>query len=192
MNESFANNANSIFVTRTQVRRVWSGWRIFAMLCLYVRYWLWLLASKGILGFIYLAVISEGLRVLVPALGQKLYKLPFLSQLKDYELTYRLDLAPFFAMFLLVAVFVLWPLIIGVWMRNRDIREWSQEQKLVVALGSAILFADAVLFYYAMTQMTWGESSISFAGLVATTAYVGVLIFVSWATVKLNPNRKEI
>ena len=160
--------------------------------CLYLRYWAWQIISKGILGFIYLAVISEGLRVLVPALGQKVYKLPMLGMLREYEATYRLDLAPFFASFLLVGVFVLWPRIIAIWMRDRNFRDWSQEQRLVVSLGSGILFADAVLFYYAMTQMTWGQGVISFAGLVATVAYVGVLVFVSWMSVKLNPKGKEL
>ncbi|MBS0263430.1 MAG: hypothetical protein JSS02_15920 [Planctomycetes bacterium] len=157
---------------------------------LHLRYWLWQAVSKGFLGFIYLAVISEGLRVLVPALGQKMYKLPLLGFLRMYEATYRLDLAPFFAMFLLIGVFVLWPRIIAVWMTGRSFWECSSEQRLVVVLGSGILFADAVLFYYAMTQMTWGESTLSFSGLVATVAYVGVLVFVSWFSVVLNPNRK--
>jgi len=157
----------------------------------YLRYWLWQVGSKGVLGFIYLAVISEGLRMLVPALGQKIYKLPMLGSLRDYEETYRLDLAPFFAVFLLVGVFVLWPRIIAVWMRDGSLRDWSAEQRLVVVLGSGILLADAVLFYYAMTQMTWGQGAFSFAGFIATLAYVGVLVFVSWMSVRLNPSRKE-
>lgn len=156
----------------------------------YLRYWSWQFVTKFILGLIYLAVISEGLRALIPPLGQKIYKLPLLSFLKDYEATYRLDLAPFFALFLLVAVFVLWRRIIVVWLSYEDAWLWSQEDRLVVGLGCLILGADSVLFYYAMTQMGWGNSVFSFSAFVAAGAYVGVLVFVSYMSVKLNPGRK--
>jgi hypothetical protein len=57
------------------------------------------------LGIIYVAVIAEGLRRLVPPLSQKLYKLlPGLGALKNYEATYRLDLAPFLSVIILMAV----------------------------------------------------------------------------------------
>ncbi len=153
-------------------------------------YWSWQIAAKFVLGLIYLAVISEGLRALAPPLGQKLYKLPFFSFLQDFEATYRLDLAPFFAFFLLVAVFVLWRRIIEVWLSGQDPSQWTREQQLVVALGCVILGADAVLFYFAMTQMGWGASVFSFSALVASAAYVGVLIFVSWISITLHPGRK--
>jgi len=162
-------------------------WALFQA---HARYWMWQVGSKSILGLIYLAVISEGLRVLIPALGQKVYKLPLLSGLQNFEATYRLDLAPFFAFFLLIAVFVLWPRIIALWMADRDWSSWTQEQRLLVCLGTAILGADAVLFYYAMAQMSWGGSALSFSALVATAAYVGVLVFVSWVSVKLSPYPK--
>jgi len=153
----------------------------------HARYWAWQVASKSILGVIYLAVISEGLRVLIPALGQKVYKLPMLGSLKDYEATYRLDLAPFFAFFLLIGVFVLWPKIIALWVSQLEVGEWTKEQQLVVAMGGTILGTDAVLFYYAMTQMTWGSSEFSFSAFVATAAYVAVLVFASWMSIKLKP-----
>ena len=168
-----------------QRQSVWERIRV------HTRFWGWTIGSKAILGVIYLAIISEGLRVLIPALGQKVYKLPFLSRLQDYEATCRLDMAPFFAFFLLVGVFVLWPKIIVIWMSQDDPSGWSREEQLIVVIGTAILGADAVLFYYAMTQMTWGSNAFSFPALVSTGAYVGVLVFVSWMSVKLNPNRME-
>jgi hypothetical protein len=152
-------------------------------------YWGWQIATKLILGLIYLAVISEGLRVLIPALGQKLYKLPGLSPLQDFEGTYRLDLAPFFALFLLVAVFVLWGRIIEVVVSDRDPSLWTTEERFLFVLGCVILGADAILFFFAMTQMGWG-SGFTLSALVATAAYVGVLVFVSWMSVHLHPGRK--
>jgi hypothetical protein len=155
----------------------------------YFVYAVWTFVSKGVLAMGYLAIISEGLRLLVPALGQKLYKLPMLAVLREYEATYRLDLAPFFAFFLLIAVFGLWPKIIDIWISERG--RCNREERLIVALGGAILVADAVLFYSAVTQMTWGGSALSFSALVATAAYVGIVVFVSWVSVKLNPRRKD-
>jgi len=157
----------------------------------HLKYWAWQVSSKAVMGLIYLAVISEGLRVLIPALGQKMYKLPLLSWLQDFEATYRLDLAPFFAVFMLIAVFVLWPRILVIWLSEKEPAEWSREQQLIVGLGASILGADAVLFYYAMTQMAWGSSSFSFSALVASAAYVGVLVFVSWMSLRLKPRRKD-
>ena len=42
-----------------------------------------------------------------------------------------------------------------------------------------------------LLTVTWGASALSFSALVATAAYVGVLVFVSWMSVKLNPGRKD-
>lgn len=154
------------------------------------RYWAWQFVSKAILGVIYLAVISEGLRLLIPALGQKLYKLPGFGSLREFEATYRLDMAPFFAVFLLVAVFVLWRRLLAVWLSERDIELWTREERLIGVIGCVILGADAVLFYYAMAQLSWG-SSFSFSALIATAAYVGVIVFVSWMSIALCPEKKD-
>src|SRR5438128_129475 len=54
----------------------------------HLKYWAWQVFTKGLLGVIYAAVIAEGLRQLVPTLGQKLYRLPGLGALRDYEATY--------------------------------------------------------------------------------------------------------
>ena len=55
--------------------------------------------------------------MLVPALAQKLYKLPIPGAplLEDDEAGHRLDLAHIFALFLLVAVFHLWAEVLRYW-----------------------------------------------------------------------------
>ncbi len=52
----------------------------------HAKYWLWKLVTVAVLAPIYCSVIAEGLRVNVPALGQKLYKLPIpcLARLARY------------------------------------------------------------------------------------------------------------
>jgi hypothetical protein len=53
-------------------------------------------------------------------------------------------------------------------------------------LGFVILGADILLFYVAMTYSGWGESEFSFSAFLATIAYVGVLIFVSYVSIRLG------
>jgi len=151
----------------------------------------WNVFTKPTLGLIYLAVISEGLRQLVPVLGQKLYKLPGLSFLQDYEVTYKLDLAPFFAVFLLIAVWHLWAKVLELWIsRDREDLWWDSDshKTLVRFLAVTILGADTFLFYSAVSQMGW-SATLSLSALVATAAYVGVTIFVSYVSLCL---RKDV
>jgi hypothetical protein len=153
---------------------------------LLLKYWLWLFATKLVLGVIYLSVIAEGLRYLVPALGQRLHKLPLLSSLQDYEETHRLDLAPFFALFLLIAVWYLWERVLHVWLASNGDIEWKPEELLIFTLGTVILGSDGLLFYISMTTMGWGGSIISISAFLASLAYIAVLIFVSYVTINLR------
>ncbi len=151
-----------------------------------VKYYAWQVFSKTFLGVLYFAIISEGLRQLVPVLAQKLYKLPLLSFLQDYEATYRLDLAPFFALFLLIAVWFLWGVVLKIWVLEHESEQYSDAHRLVIAtLAITILGADTYLFYAAVSQMGW-SSSFSLSAIVATAAYLGVLIFVLYVSENLR------
>lgn len=151
-----------------------------------VKYLLWVLFTKGMLGTIYISVISEGLRTLVPALGQRLFKVPGLSFLKDYKETYRLDLAPFMALFILIAVFYLWERILRIWLSSDRDLAWENETILLMGLGSTILGADGIIFYCAMAMDGWSGSFISISALLATVCYIAVTVFVSYVTVLLR------
>ncbi len=153
----------------------------------WIKYVIWMIFTKVGLGTIYIAVISEGLRYMVPALGQRLYKIPGLGFLEDFEETHGLDLAPFMAIFLLIAVFWLWERILHIWLASDEEGiDWLNETKLLMVLGTSILGADAILFYIAMTQVGWGGTVISISALLATVAYVAILVFVSYVTVTLR------
>src|SRR5207244_4350503 len=146
---------------------------------------------KGILGVIYVAVISEGLRYSVPPLGHKLYKIPGLSTLQDYEGTYALDMAQFLAMFMAIAVYFLWEKILELRLQSEDTfddRGWNPEthRQLILFLGAVILGADACLFYVAMTQMGWRGTTFSIPAFLATSAYLAVLVWVSFVTLSLR------
>src|SRR5690242_5231015 len=57
-------------------------------------YWLWTLATMAALGIVYYALTSEGLRYVVPTLGQKVYKVALpLGAMKASAFWSRLDLA---------------------------------------------------------------------------------------------------
>ena len=151
-----------------------------------LKYWAWQVGSKTVLGLIYFAIISEGLRQIVPVLAQRLYKLPGLTFLQDYEATYRLDLAPFFALFLLIAVWYLWGLVLNIWIFEYDLEHYSEaHRQLIAALAITILGADAYLFYAAVSQMGW-STSFSFSAMIATATYLGVLIFVLYVSQNLR------
>jgi hypothetical protein len=153
--------------------------------------WLWLVVAKFPFAVIYLLVISEGLRLSVPPLAQRLGKIPFLSMFRDYEATYRLDLAHIFAVGLLVAV---------LWLAERALHFyldpngafkdslWPAEtlQRLVPVLCGVILGADLVLFYVGIANSGWGGARLSFTALIATVAYAGVLTFVSFVSLSLK------
>lgn len=155
--------------------------------------WAWKVFTLPPMGVIYVAVISEGLRFLVPALGQKLWKLPIpgFSLLRDYEWSHRLDLAYFLALFLLVAVCVLWELALALYLGfelpfERAVAKPDNYRRLVVILAVAVLGGDACLFYCAMTQLAWSGNSFSIPALLATVCYLAVIVFVSFLTVRLK------
>ena len=167
----------------------------FALVIAYVKYWGWQIMTKLCLGLIYLAVIAEGLRYLIPPLGQKLWKIgiPGLDMLRDYESLYRLDLAMFFSLGILIAVFQLWVWLLQVHLFLEDPEgdeAWNSEKRvlLITWLAATILGGDAILFYVSMCQVGWGGGAISLSALVATAVYVAVLVFVSMMTIVLRRN----
>ena len=157
-----------------------------------LKYWMWFLLKWCVLGVIYVAVIAEGLRQLMPPLGQRLHKVvPFLADLKNYEGTYKLDLAPFLSLFILIGVFDLWERLIVVYLRDSkpdSTYPWhpSKFMTFVLHLGLVLIGADAILFYLAMSQAGWGSSFISFSALIAVVAYGAVLVFVSFMSARLS------
>lgn len=157
---------------------------------------LWKLIAVVVVGPTYVAVISEGMRLLVPTLGQKLHKLPIpgIGMLKGYAELYRLDIAHMMSIILLFAVWYLWlKLMVILFDGHHFFRRnpWNPATytRVIAALAILILGADAALFYYAMTQqmgfMT-AKTTLSIPALLATAAYVGVLVFISFVSFNLE------
>ena len=158
-----------------------------------VKRWLFEIVAVVVVGPIYCVVIASGLREIVPALGQKLYKLPIpgFTMFGDYVGTRRLDLAIGMAVILLFSVCWLWERILFTIMSPDEAfadAGWDPEayRRVVLTLGTVILLSDGLLFYYAVTQTGWGGGGFSFTALIATAAYVAVIVFISLVSLNLR------
>lgn len=159
--------------------------------------WLWTVFTLLSIGIVYVTVVSEGLRQVVPTLGTKLHKLPLplAHRLAGYSGWHQLDIAYFMAMILLIAVSWLWKAALRTYLGKDDHmvpRGWDADKyrKIVLILAVLLLGADACLFYYGVSQSGWGRK-FSFALLLATAAYIGVLIFVSFVAICIEQSSKK-
>lgn len=148
---------------------------------------------KWLIGVGYIVVITEGLRMVVPALGMKLYNLPFLGSLRDFEIWHELDLAPFVAVLLFLFSSSIWCVLLEAWLYDDSTlralgRQSLRYQQCMVVLGGIILFSDACLFYRAMTTTGWGTDRLSLPSLLSTAAYLAILVSVCVVSVNLKRN----
>ncbi|REK08654.1 MAG: hypothetical protein DWQ37_20160 [Planctomycetota bacterium] len=161
------------------------------------RYWSWQLWSKLVFGVMYFGVMSEGFRVMIPALAQKVHKLPGFAFLYDYEATYRLDLAHFMAIGLLVAVMMTWAAVLELWLgieeRHTRTRVHSgRHQALVVLMAWVLLGGEGYVFYSAIGELGWSGSGFSLIGLIATAVYLSVMVAVTYKSVCLRNEMKDL
>ena len=159
-----------------------------------VTFWLWALMTKTIITVVYLAVISQGLRYVLPELGMKLYKIPGFSFMEEYKFSHRVDLAYVFAFVPLVAAWVLWHFNLKAFLSPErfasDVakRHWNADRarRVVMTMGAIVITADAALFYSAFVLVSWGGSKFSAAALLATVSYVTILGFVTFVSMYLS------
>ncbi len=154
-------------------------------------YWAWQVITKAVMGVIYLSIIAEGFRMLVPVLNRRLYRLPLLGWMEGYEGTYELDMASMMSVFMLVAVYSLWGRVLTLWLNEKigfdhRLRSQNNADSFVLFFGSIVLLSDSILFFVAVTEVSWSGSGFSFTALFATTAYVSVLVFTVYVAVNLR------
>lgn len=154
----------------------------------------WKVFTFVVVGVAYVALVSEGLRNLIAAFALRLHKLPLpgFAALRNYLWSYRLDLAHLFALLLMTANWFTWVLVLRVYLGGRVRGGWDPVTytRFVTGLGLVLLGCDCVLFYLAMAEQSWGEGGLAFAPAVATVLYVSILLFVSFVSVYLEPDRK--
>jgi hypothetical protein len=156
------------------------------------KYWGWWILSKCMLGVVCVGVISEGIRLMVPALGMKLHRVPGFAFAKHYDETHGMDIAPFLAFFFMILTWHLAEKALRVWLLDEPLStdggRWNTEREelLLKVLGAVLLSVDCILFYAASATMTWGGSFIAFAPLIATAGYLAVVLGVSYVSAKLS------
>lgn len=148
---------------------------------------------KLLIGIGYVAVIAEGLRMVVPALGMRLHRIPLFSPLKNYEVWHQLDLALFAGALLFGLSSWVWTALLESWLYDRDNlaaagRSATKYERCLIAVGGVILLADACLFYRAMTFVGWGGEVLSPSALISTAAYLAILVAVCALSVNLKRN----
>ncbi len=159
-----------------------------------VMFWLWMFAVFSVLGIIYYAVTSEGVRSAFPTLGQKISRVPIigLGLLKNSPSLSKLDLANVFSFALMVGVFLSWEHMLLYWIKPGagEVYGWDSHKyrTIVTALAVVIIFTDSAFFYMAVSQMSWGQASFSFKAALVTAAYLCLLIGA--AIVSLNIKKK--
>lgn len=174
-------------------------WRLFFAVAKKV---IWDATMLSIIVFVYLAVISQGFRYVLPDLGMRLYKMPGLAFLQDYTATYRLDLAHLFAAVPLISSCVLWHLLLEIYLWPTAFAErfqrWDLDRlkRAIVTMGVIVITGDACLFAAAFTLSGWGGSKFSAVAVLATLVYVTLLAFVTFISLYLaesidNLKKKE-
>jgi hypothetical protein len=158
--------------------------------------WAWKIGSFPFLAIVYVSVISDGLRRLVPELGVPLWRavpLPGFSLLRNYEGLRKLDLAHMLSLILLFASWFMWVAVLRTLFFPRDFAHRAGLNlpvytKFVFGLACVILVCDSSLFYYALVNGgIWGGNAfMSFPALLATCAYTALLVFVSYVTLHLE------
>lgn len=161
-----------------------------AMVVALVKVWAFR-GCKALVGLGYIVMISEGLAMVVPALGIKLYRMPFLGSLREYEGWHNLDLAfPAAALLFLLSSFI-WSTLLEIWIYGGSTeqvigRRSDRYEQCLGVVGGIILLADACLFYRAMGLAGWNGDMVSPSALLSTLAYVAVLVAICMTSVNLK------
>ncbi len=136
-----------------------------------LKYWAWQLLTKGLFGLVYIGVTADGLRAMSAILSTKLYRVPFLGLLRDYEDTHRLDPAIVLSLVLLVATWLLWGHILDLFLTPEESPAAPalgvRRHRFLVITGIIVLGFDAMCFYLALIKRSWGGSVFSFPALMA-------------------------
>jgi len=155
------------------------------------KYWGWQVASKIILGIIYLSVVSEGLRLAFPVLSLKIHKMPVpvvAAWMAGDEVFHRFDAAHIIAFLFLFGVFFTWVRILREWLSPHEVQDiWSVKQRrwLWATAGIIILGADCFAFYYGVCMLGWGDGFLNIPALIGTVAYGTGLIICAFISLDL-------
>lgn len=138
-------------------------------------------------------IVAEGMRKMMPPLAQRLHMLPipFFHHLKGFHGWDKLDLAFMLSLLLFFTIYWLWLNVLRQVAYPEKARGSEAFQQLVMVIGIVVVCADAVLFYYSLSQRSgiFGGGVFSFGALVMTVVYVGVILSFSLGAVHLEERK---
>jgi hypothetical protein len=151
----------------------------------HLRYILWQVVSKLVMGLLALGVTAEGARRVIPSFGIPIFKLmPLLA-----HVDHRIDIAHCFALALMFGTWWSWANLLESWL---GIKPYSRATTIIVPLALTLIVVDTWLFYTATAQWKWGGSSISLASALATAGYIALFVIATYVGVELKHElRKE-
>lgn len=141
-------------------------------------HWVWNAVSKLLIGCANWAVCSEGLRLTVPSLSQKLYRVfPLLGFLKRDEWGHRLDLASLWAIILTFLVWLLIWIVMRLWLTSDETYGDNRDKCLSAAatLATIIVGFDLYVFCRGTSELSF-DGGIGFESLFSTVAYLAIIV----------------
>lgn len=172
------------------LRKSGVNWHVLFAWLVYLAYKLTLQAAMVV---IYVGVIADGLRRQHSIFGQKVYRVPLLESLRDFEVTYRLDYAMVVSIMMACLVCWAWSMMIEMYLdgmssvTDRKRREYTGW----IVLGTAVLVGDAILFYSSAAEAGWSGTSLSLSAGVSTIVYVAIVVLVNFIGVSLKSKTKR-
>lgn len=162
-----------------------------------LKYILWRIVTLAAFGGVYITIVAEGYRILIPTLSKKIFTLPFLGFLRQFEDAHRIDLAIVMSVILMFSVVFLWEKLLDRFVFNAHERLSSYsrreadtafaEHQFFFIVGVVILVCDALLFYFGVSNLSWG-GGFSFTAVIATAAYISVILTIAHVSNRLRHN----
>jgi hypothetical protein len=159
----------------------------------------WVLSTFPLLFVIYATISVEGVRQNFQILATPLHKLPFplFSPLKKFEGWRRMDLALVFAVVILVCCYVSWHLNLRMLLRTdfKLSNRWHSENVAIFirVVGGMLILSDLFFFFVGIRKASWiGEGGNVFTAIIATVAYLAVLLLISFVTILLEPKEETL
>lgn len=160
-----------------------------------IKYVLWRIATIAAFAGVYITVVAEGYRILIPTLSKKIFTLPFLGFLRQFEDAHRIDLAIVMSVILMFSVVYLWERLLEQFVFNaherlsivshREADTVFAENQFFFLVGVVILVCDGLLFYFGVANLSWG-GGFSFTAVIATVAYVCVILTIAHVSNRLR------
>ncbi len=156
-----------------------------------------LMIAKFGFGFLCANVAAEGTRLLFPAWGKKLHRMPGFGILRDYEATYQLDGAFVFAGFVIFIVFAVWDAFFTRVLKAEASGDRYFEyadlfptvgDKFAIVAGIVLSATDFILMYRSMNEMSWGSGWFSLTSLLAACAYFALIVLFCFVVAHFRHN----